>query len=219
MRVCIELTQFIRTTVLPVMLVNQEAILASTVSQQELKGATPPLVSSDTEIGSHIPPYISRCTMVTQTRRFWPMPRLPLVDIRQRRTVKYTSIPEQGIGRPAYVAEDVVSESQEVFVESQLLGYGYHWRQESRHKSILPSLRSYPVVDNIRKYSDLVCYGSVGEIQRAFTAGLLHPFTRDQDGNTLLHVSFGKTARARSQADTACSMRPGREDPMLVACF
>ena len=68
------------------------------------------------------------------------------------------------------------------------LGFGLQW--DRQHGSILPSLNVYPVVDYFKKeVYELFRTGSIVDIQQWFSSGTIHPYTRDQYGYSLLHVS------------------------------
>jgi hypothetical protein len=70
-----------------------------------------------------------------------------------------------------------------------LLGYGIHWVKDFPYGTISTSLRVFPVVKDLDVYNHLIENGNVQEIQQAFISGVLHPFTKNPAGHTLLHVS------------------------------
>lgn len=82
-----------------------------------------------------------------------------------------------------------VAEEQQYFWSWRFMGYGFHWSR--RRETIIPSLSVYPVVPDL---SDLLSSklenASVLEFQMLLSSGSLHPFTRDQHGRSLLHVSL-----------------------------
>jgi hypothetical protein len=81
----------------------------------------------------------------------------------------------------------IVSEEHQYFWNWRLIGYGFHWKQY--RETIIPSLSVYPVISN---FSNLVFStmidGSILEFQQMLSSGCLHPFTRELDGYSLLHV-------------------------------
>lgn len=52
----------------------------------------------------------------------------------------------------------------------------------------MPSLSSYRVVKDVRKFDDVIRTSSIADIQNLFNMGVLHPFMEDVLGGTLLHV-------------------------------
>jgi hypothetical protein len=84
-------------------------------------------------------------------------------------------------------AEVIVFEEHQYFWNWRLLGYGFHWKRY--RETIIPSLSVYPVVSGLLEsvYSTMR-YGNILEFQQMLSSGSLHPFTRDLDGHSLLHV-------------------------------
>jgi hypothetical protein len=88
-------------------------------------------------------------------------------------------------------AEVIVFEEHQYFWHWRLIGYGFHWKRY--RETIIPSLSVYPVVSNLH---DLVrstmVDGSILEFQQMISSGSLHPFTRDLQGHSLLHVRLSQ---------------------------
>jgi hypothetical protein len=127
---------------------------------------------------------------------------LPLrkLGIRQRKVVRYMRRPGDSLDPSQYTADEVVSETYET--SWTVPGYVFHWsNQRYPFGSILPSLRVSPVVRNIYVYEDLIYKGTVQEIQKAFTSGVLHPFSTDEWGHNLLHVSYEVFLNVLGEAD------------------
>jgi hypothetical protein len=84
-------------------------------------------------------------------------------------------------------AEVIVCEEHQYFWNWRLIGYGFHWKRY--REMIIPSLSVYPVVS---KFGNLVYstmeHGDILEFQQMLVSGSLHPFTRDLEGRSLLHV-------------------------------
>jgi hypothetical protein len=124
------------------------------------------------------------------SRQDWIQSPLHWLGIRRRRTTRYLIITAAGVKQTSANRTQTISEIYEIFVIWQLLGYGFHCRREYPFGSILPSLRVYPIVNRLWQYYDLLCLGSLHEIQQAFASGQVHPFVVDVNGYTLLHVGY-----------------------------
>jgi hypothetical protein len=70
-----------------------------------------------------------------------------------------------------------------------LLGYGVHTSWTYGYGSIAPALRVFPVVNSLTTCFDLFKCGTLQMVQQAFRSGVVHPFTKNEGGYTLLHVS------------------------------
>lgn len=88
---------------------------------------------------------------------------------------------------------------QEIFLQEEnihswaavWIGYGIRCSRVRPYGSILPSLTTYPVVSFYSsEIHTLINNGTVFEIQKAFYTGVVHPFTRNASGQTLLHVCY-----------------------------
>jgi hypothetical protein len=122
------------------------------------------------------------------TRQEWIQSPLHWFGIRRRRTTRYLNVTARDAKDVETNRVHTISEIYEIFVVWKLLGYGLHCRREYPFGSILPSLRAYPIVNRLWQYYDLLCLGSLHEIQQAFASGHIHPFVVDVNGYTLLHV-------------------------------
>jgi hypothetical protein len=81
----------------------------------------------------------------------------------------------------------IVSEEHQYFWNWRLIGYGFHWKQY--RETIIPSLSVYPVVSSlVNLVWSTMQGGSILEFQQLLSSGSLHPFTRDLNGLSLLHV-------------------------------
>ena len=73
---------------------------------------------------------------------------------------------------------------------SNRFGFGIRLSRNFPYGSILPSLTTYPIVPFNVNVIKLILSGSVSEVQQAFSTGILHPYSRNQHGETLLHVGL-----------------------------
>lgn len=149
--------------------------------------------------------------MKTRMRQAWISSALNHLGIHCRRSVYY--LQHKGpAGRLEYVEDSsAISESYEILFTWSLFRYGIVW---SRHCAYtISSLSSYPLIEDLWDFRDLITRGTIRQIQQAFTAGDLHPFTRDRHGHSLFHVSIRKytnmysySLEFRSQLHTADSI-------------
>jgi YD repeat-containing protein len=120
--------------------------------------------------------------------------------IHRRRVIRYVDAAGRQTGLSYDTANKIISETYET--SWTVLGYGFHWsRQQYPYGSIVPSLRVFPIVEDITRHEDLISKGTVQEVQQAFTSGVLHPFITSTTGCTLLHVGFQVLDIVISRAD------------------
>jgi hypothetical protein len=134
------------------------------------------------------PLVITQQNLAARSRQ-WSIPSpLCRFGIHQRKVVRYIDAAGKQTDSSHHTANKVISETYET--SWTVLGYGFHWSsQQYPYGSILPSLRVFPIVEDITKYEDLIFKGTLQEVQQAFTSGIVHPFTTSATGCTLLHVS------------------------------
>jgi hypothetical protein len=85
--------------------------------------------------------------------------------------------------------EDIVSEDDELSVAWKIVGYGLTWTMHRSCNRLFPSLRVFPVVPNFsRRIEHVIEKGTVQQLQELFAAGTVHPFERNSEGWSLLHV-------------------------------
>jgi hypothetical protein len=85
--------------------------------------------------------------------------------------------------------EDVISETREVLIKWNFLRLGLRWDRRYPYGTFGLSPTMYPVVQNFHEYYPLFRDRSVQDIQQRISSGALHPYVRDEYGQTLLHVS------------------------------
>jgi hypothetical protein len=147
--------------------------LASSVVKQE-----PPLLDDF----SHFTTPVSQC---------WTSTTLEWLGIYQRGSVQYLRHDTSRRHRSKYTMENAVSESYEVLVAWRFLRLGLHWDRKYPYGSFGLYPSTYPVVDfdQMEQYRNLIERNSVDDIQQAISSGALHPYVRDEEGESLLHVS------------------------------
>lgn len=110
--------------------------------------------------------------------------------------------------------------------------------QANPHGCLISSISTYPVISSIWDHWNLIENGTIDEIQQAFASGALHPFTRDVNGDDLLHVSilpgyilttsnvipsFRRMFAAQTSTVCFCIMdsspRETNREPLSLACL
>jgi hypothetical protein len=85
--------------------------------------------------------------------------------------------------------EQIIFESDRYYWNLYWLGHGLHWYWANSKTSLVPSLAIYPVVEEFsEQIDDSMQYSDLQEVQRLLCSGVLHPFTRNARGSSLLHV-------------------------------
>jgi hypothetical protein len=123
----------------------------------------------------------------TRSRQQWILSSLRSFGLLVQSSIRETTIAGQGINGTEPGSKDVTCTSYEAIWP--LLGYGVHMSRAYCYGNISPALRVFPVVNRIWVYDDLIEGGTIQEIQQAFRSGVIHPFTKDTNGLSLLHVS------------------------------
>lgn len=86
--------------------------------------------------------------------------------------------------------EELIFEKEEVSLVWTRVGYRISWHRGNLWGDILPSLSVYPVVQNfggdVRLFIE---NGDVQRLQQLFMSGKVHPYVRDEDGVSLLHLA------------------------------
>jgi hypothetical protein len=72
----------------------------------------------------------------------------------------------------------------------RVFGFGLRWSQYRHAGKIAPSLSVYPIVENFdASIYTAMKQGSAEAFQQLIRSGIIHPFTRNCEGESLLHVS------------------------------
>jgi hypothetical protein len=159
--------------------------------------AHPHTTSALTAISYQNESHDSNTSALTFTRRFIYSPTsLEKMGLRQFRVLQVLCTDK---AKPEVIKQskdgDVVREETIYAWEINRLGFGIRLTRIRPYGSILPSLTTYPISKFNRQHAHLIGEGSISEIQQAFHSGMMHPFARDCEGHTLLHVCFSITIR------------------------
>ncbi|KAH3911890.1 hypothetical protein HBI56_137800 [Parastagonospora nodorum] len=158
-------TTKILTTVLPIILLNQNTMISSSSishTQNHMRLSANNINTTRTISLSSTKPHHN-----FKTRHKWIESPLNRFGIRQRRITKFIRMDSSQTIYSKEEAETIISECYETFISWNLLGFAFHWSRQYPYGNILPSLRVHPVVDNfykrqlslglalLRKYSEL----------------------------------------------------------------
>jgi hypothetical protein len=152
----------------------------------------------------------------TRSRQQWILSSLRSFGIHVQKSARETSIAGYETSGTESTSDDVTFASYEAIWS--LLGHGVHWSRTHPYGNILPALRVFPVVESTNACCELFKSGTLQEIQQAFRSGVVHPFTKSQDGYNLLHVSY-KTHKSVCPAKFACSSLLRPQDRIFVICY
>lgn len=73
----------------------------------------------------------------------------------------------------------------------QILGIGVRWSRQRLYGTVLPSVSVHPVVATFSPpILWLLYFDDLSNLEQVFHKGDLHPYTRDESGMTLFHVSI-----------------------------
>jgi hypothetical protein len=127
--------------------------------------------------------------MTTPKSRYWTSTTLEWLGIYQRGSVQYLRHDKNRRHRSKYTMEDAVSESYEVLIVWSFLRLGLHWDRRYPYGSfgLYPSI--YPVIKTLSHYHRLIGHSSLDDIQQRISSGALHPYVREESGESLMHVS------------------------------
>lgn len=112
------------------------------------------------------------------------------LGLSKQRSIHYFRRKEHvGSGLSDRGQEDIVFETYDCYLAFRSVGYGLHWSQQYLYGRKSPSLAVYPIVPDIdEKVYTTMKHGSTEDFQRLLTSGVVHPFTRNNKGESLLHV-------------------------------
>lgn len=110
---------------------------------------------------------------------------------------------EQSISGCEHGNESIISEDYETTLLWSVLGYGLTWIQCRSFGVVLPSLSTFPLVHNFcREVHSALASGTIQDFQNLLHRGVIHPFSLDSDGQSLLHI-----AASYSRADIYLLLR------------
>lgn len=175
-------------SVYPVLLQNQQKLMtmftqtASIPSiTQESKDVTS--YSNDEVLRHRQTSYVSKKTVYTSSA-------LRIFGVTYQKTTKYLNYRQKDTPRStSRYKQNVISETNELCWASTLLGYGLTWTLKQSYGTIAPSIGIYPVVDGLWLLFQHLMHQDISVIQQKISSGAIHPYMRNADGFSLLHVS------------------------------
>jgi hypothetical protein len=184
------LNQNVRLTTLSVLLRYEQSGLQSRSAPQvdQYRGALPSRTPTNSVYQERTSLVTPQYRISTQSRQQRILSSLRSFGIHIQKSIRETSITGYGNNGTEPTSEDVTFASYEV--KWPLFGYGVNMSRAYCYGSISPALRVFPVVKSIYTCHELFESGTLQEIHQAFRSGVVHPFTKDQYGGTLLHVSY-----------------------------
>ncbi|KAB2104462.1 hypothetical protein AG0111_0g7834 [Alternaria gaisen] len=179
----------ILTNLLPVILRNQETMLnnnnAPFVASVKCSDLGIPATTLDT--ASSFAPSHTRYSQQTILVRS-AFERLRLY---RRKVIRYQDQRiEDSEGNVKSYKRDILWTANEVSTAWAFLGFGMTFTQQQPYGSIIPGLRTYPVIKFDQEIFEIMREGSVEQLQRRISSGALHPFSRGTAGDySLLHYA------------------------------
>lgn len=147
-------------------------------------------IDLDTDTIDALQPASAPPTPASMSQSFSLHTSRPIYNFRHHRLLLTRRITDPtAIASEKKEVEYVLHEDRTLEWTSQSLGLGVRISKRKPYGSILPSLHTFPVVPFFDYEDDLVCDGSVLDVQHAFAMGKLHPYVQDSFGQSLLHVS------------------------------
>ncbi|KAF2853001.1 hypothetical protein T440DRAFT_497472 [Plenodomus tracheiphilus IPT5] len=177
---------------LPTLVQGQEVIMTRTASLNNRTPIAPEVVamSSDQSFASPSNVRPSRCVREVQC----VSPLLATLGLRCSKVTRhYRTGSLDPSRRSSNHQDEIIVETDERSLVWTRVGYSISWSQSHSWGNILPSLRVTPIVrDFDSDVLETIYNGSVQELQQLFTSGKIHPYTRDQWGQSLLHIAAEK---------------------------
>jgi hypothetical protein len=176
-------------SVFPILLRNQDKMLKSnnnpSVASVSCSDLRPTVTTLDTMSSFASPPtrYSQQTILVRSVFERLGLYRRKVIHYQDQRI-------EDSGGNVKSYKRNILWTANEVSAMWKFLGFGMTFTQQHPYGSILPSLRTYPVVEFDQEIFELMKEGSVEQLQRRISSGALHPFSRGADADySLLHVS------------------------------
>lgn len=88
------------------------------------------------------------------------------------------------------VNDYILKEENEHFVPLPFIQWGIYMSQQTRYGPILPTLRMYPIIDDMYSLYEKMDTWTVQTFQMDMRSSLIHQFTRDRNHGSLLHVGL-----------------------------
>ena len=203
-------------TVLPVMFQTQR--ICTNLGAPTNCLTIPAQASADANSSRYLLPPAGTTHLKTWQRQVPVSSWLEWLGIYQWKTVRYARRKSNRRHSSRLEAGDIVLHNHDIILAWTLLKLGIQWSRPHAFGGIAASLSVYPVVENVYVHYDLIGKAPIDEIQQRFVSGALHPFTRDLEGYSLLHVSICQRA-PEFDTDQQRSWQPCIVDLTSAASF
>ncbi|OAL49358.1 hypothetical protein IQ07DRAFT_52000 [Pyrenochaeta sp. DS3sAY3a] len=172
----------------PVLLRNQQKLI--TMLTQPASKPTVSRAPQDVTPCSNHEVSVHRQTSYTSQETVSTSSTLRFFGVTQRKVVKYLNYQQNDNARgTSRHKQDIISEMNELCWVSTLLGCGLTWTCKSSYGTIAPSISVYPIVSEFPEtYQDLM-EEDIGELQQKISSGIIHPYVREADEFSLLHLA------------------------------
>ena len=173
---------------LPVLLRNQETMLKSNnnrpVAFVSCSDLGPTATTLET-VSSFAPSPVRYAQHIISVRSAFER-----LGVYRRKVTRYQDQRIQDLkGNVKSYKRDILSTAEEISALWAFSGFGLTFTQQYPYGGIFPSLKTYPVVRVRGKIHEIISCGSVQQFQEEISSGAVHPFMREDNGWSLLHVS------------------------------
>jgi hypothetical protein len=175
-------------SVLPILFRNQDEMLKSSddpsIASVSCSDLGPTVTTLDTVSSFASPPTrYSQQTILVRSA-------LERLGLYRRKVIRYQDQRiEDSEGNVESYKRDILWTADEVSAAWTFLGFGMTFTQQHPYGNIFPRLRTYPVAVLSGELREVVQHGSLQQFQEGISSGAIHPFLRDAQGFSLLHVS------------------------------
>ncbi|CAN9479012.1 unnamed protein product [Alternaria alternata] len=113
-----------------------------------------------------------------------------LLGVYRRKVTRYQDQRIQDLkGNVKTYTRDILSTAEEISALLAFSGFGLTFTQQYPYGGIFPSLKTYPVGRLSGEIREIIRCGSVQQFQEEVSSGAVHPFMREVNGWSLLHIS------------------------------
>jgi hypothetical protein len=173
---------------LPVLLRNQETMLKSNnnrpvafVSCLDLG----PTATTPETVSSFAPSPVRYAQHIMSVRSAFER-----LGVYRRKVTRYQDQRIQDMkGNVKSYKRDILSTAEEISALWAFSGFGLTFIQQYPYGGIFPSLKMYPVGRVGGKIHKIIIRGSAQQFHEEISSGAVHPFMREANGWSLLHVS------------------------------
>ncbi|CAN9438323.1 unnamed protein product [Alternaria alternata] len=183
----------ILTSLLPVLLRNQETMLKSNksppVASVVCSNLGPPATTLDA-VSSVAPSSVRYAQQIVSVRSAFER-----LGVYRRKVTRYQDQRIRDLkGNVKSYKRDILWTAEEISALWAFSGFGLTFTQQYPYGGIFPSLKTYPVGRLSSEIREIITYGSVQQFQEEVSSGAVHPFMREVNGWSLLHAQIFEVA-------------------------